>query len=203
MTEAKTTVGIDLHGLAPGFADPVLDSQAVFRRVLDAMARPGRIVTVPVEIGPPAPLDVATAALCLALADFETPVWTDAAVSVGPWLRFHCGARIEGDPMLAGFAVVTDVANLLPLDRFAPGTDAFPDRSCTLFVQVPGLAGGPPAVLRGPGIEETATIGIEGLPAGFWRGWAANHALYPTGIDIVFTSGSDMLGLPRSIGAEA
>ncbi|HSK38624.1 MAG TPA: phosphonate C-P lyase system protein PhnH, partial [Arenibaculum sp.] len=150
---AETTAGIDLHGLAPGFADPVLDAQAVFRCVLDAMARPGRIVTIPVAVEAPAPLDAATAALCLALADFETPVWTDAAGSAGPWLRFHCGARIEGDPVLAGFAVVTDAANLLPLARFAPGSDAFPDRSCTLFVQVPALTGGPPAVLRGPGIE--------------------------------------------------
>ena len=61
----------------PGFAEPVADAQTTFRAVLDAMARPGTIHQVGANLSPPAPLDPATAAVLLTLADNETPLWLD------------------------------------------------------------------------------------------------------------------------------
>ena len=63
--------------LVPGFSEPVLASQAVFRTVMEAMARPGQIAEIGVALAPPAPLGIAAAALALTLLDFETPVWLD------------------------------------------------------------------------------------------------------------------------------
>ena len=40
-------------------------------------------------------------------------------------------------------------------------------------------------------------------PDGFWTEWTANHALFPCGVDILFTSGDQLCGLPRSIAVEA
>jgi cytosine/adenosine deaminase-related metal-dependent hydrolase len=54
--------------LAPGFADPVLGTQSVFRRVMDAIARPGLVCSLPDTVAPPLPLSrgaVALAALRL------------------------------------------------------------------------------------------------------------------------------------------
>jgi len=67
--------------LLAGFSDTTLDSQRAFRAALDALSRPGRIVTMPdlLPDGAPVPLMPATAALALALFDYETPVWLDEA----------------------------------------------------------------------------------------------------------------------------
>lgn len=65
--------------LYAGFSDPVFDSQRSFRAVLEATSHPGRIIDVGTPIGAPPPLHPATAAICLALVDFETPVWIQAA----------------------------------------------------------------------------------------------------------------------------
>src|SRR6185437_12731453 len=97
--------------LTAGFAEPVMDAQRSFRAVLDAMARPGTIRRVGGVI-PPAPLDAATAAVLLTLADNETPIWLDqAAARCRDWLAFHCAA-VFTEPGAATFAVALSGAAL-------------------------------------------------------------------------------------------
>ena len=97
--------------LTAGFAEPVMDAQRSFRAVLDAMARPGTIRRVG-GVVPPAPLDAATAAVLLTLADNETPIWLDqAAARCRDWLAFHCAA-VFTEPGAATFAVALSGAAL-------------------------------------------------------------------------------------------
>ncbi len=94
--------------VALAFADPVRDAQGTFRAVMNAMARPGSIQPVAGLAGAPAPLSPTAAAIAVALADYETPLWLDpalaAAPDVGAWLTFHTGARIIAEPARAAFA---------------------------------------------------------------------------------------------------
>lgn len=188
--------------LAAGFTDAPHDAQRVFRAVLDAFAHPGRIVETPGPLEAPAPLCKAATAFLLTLVDRDTPVWLAPdcrSDAVAAHLRFHTGAPIVDDKASAAFAVLTAPA----LDGFAVGTDSYPDRSATLLVQVPSLRGGPVLALRGPGIDGEAAAFIAGLPSSFVDDWAANHALFPCGVDLVFAAGSELMALPRSIVVEA
>jgi alpha-D-ribose 1-methylphosphonate 5-triphosphate synthase subunit PhnH len=197
---------IDASALAPGLTDPVHDGQTCFRTVLDAMAHPGRIVTLPFRLAapPPAPLSDAAAALALALCDFETPIWLDAALqTAGDYLRFHCGAALVTDPVAAHFAFAGAPATLPPLDAFALGTDEYPDRSTTLVIAVSALEAGRGVTLAGPGIDGTARLAVGGLGEGFWAERAALRTLVPRGLDIVFTCGNRLAALPRSTRALA
>ena len=63
----------------PGFADPVADAQSCFRAVLDATSRPGTVKAAGTGLRPPVPLDPATAAVLLTLADADTPLGLDEA----------------------------------------------------------------------------------------------------------------------------
>lgn len=193
------------HDLAPGFADPVLGSQSAFRGVLEAMSRPGRVVTLSTLPTAPEPLDPATAALALTLMDFDTPLWLDDAAttdSVTDYLKFHCGCPVTGEPDAARFAIVADAALMPPLDAFDPGNDLYPDQSTTVILQMKSLAEGPRLRLTGPGIERDASATVDGLPAGFLDQWAGNRTLYPLGVDMILTCGEAVLGLPRSIELE-
>jgi alpha-D-ribose 1-methylphosphonate 5-triphosphate synthase subunit PhnH len=188
----------------PGFADPVLDSQRAFRSLLDAMARPGRVVTMP-ELDAPPPLGVAAAAACLTLLDHDTPLWIDAAAAtpdVVAWLRFHAGVPLVGHAGQARFALVVEPAALPALEAFDAGTDERPDLSATLVLQVAGLVAGAGLRLRGPGIDGEARLEVVGAPAGLGMACRANTARFPRGIDLVLCAGPRLAALPRTTRVE-
>ena len=193
------------HDIAAGFVDPPHESQRVFRGVLEAFAHPGRIVTVADAPAAPGGLCQATAAFLLTLADRDTPLWLapefDTA-EVSDFIRFHTGAPIVGGRAEATFAVQAH-DQLLPFDTFSIGTDTYPDRSATLVIEVPALGVGPARLWRGPGIDGQASVAVAGLEHVFWLDWAANHSLFPCGVDVVFAAGSQLVALPRGIAVES
>ncbi len=193
-----------LRSLSPGLADPSHDAQQFFREVLDAFSHPGRIVTLANVPSGPGVISQATVAYLLTLADRDTPLWLAPAFDtpeVRDYLRFHTGAPIVEDRAAATLAVLPcDDAE--PFEGFAIGTDTYPDRSATLLIEVPALSAGPLRIARGPGIKGETQLAIAGLNDGFWQQCATNHALFPCGVDLVFTAGSQLLALPRSISVE-
>lgn len=191
-----------IAALAPAFADPVLDAQSVFRAIMDAMARPGRVVPLDFSLMPPGPLSAGAAAIALALADYETPIWLDAPLAateaVSHWLRFHTGAPIADDPARAVFALISDSGALPDFALFSSGEQNYPDRSASLIVQVESLSSGMSLSLSGPGIERTQSLRMGPLPADFVECAAGNHRLFPRGVDLLFVSGYAVAAIPRS-----
>ena len=187
---------------AGAFASPVFDAQAVFRALMEAMARPGTVQPVAASAEAPEPLAPAAAALALTLCDADTPVWLDAALAaeaaVGRWLAFHTGAPVTADAGEAAFALIADAGALASFDRFAHGAQDYPDRSATLIVQTRSLAAGPALTLKGPGIRDSAAIAPAGLPERFADLWAANNSLFPRGVDLVFAGPGAVAALPRT-----
>jgi alpha-D-ribose 1-methylphosphonate 5-triphosphate synthase subunit PhnH len=191
--------------IAAGLADPAHDAQRLFRDVLEAFSHPGRIVSLPQAPAGAGPLSPAATAFVLTLIDRDTPLWLAPAFdlpAVRDFVRFHTGAPIAAREADALFAVLTPDRKPL-LDGFAIGSDPYPDRSATLVIEVPSLSAGPERLLRGPGIQSRAAVRIAGLAEAFWSEWKANAALFPCGVDLVFTAGSELLALPRSIVVEA
>jgi alpha-D-ribose 1-methylphosphonate 5-triphosphate synthase subunit PhnH len=105
------------------------------------------------------------------------------------WITFHCGAPFVAADK-AHFAYGTWDA--LPLDTFPLGSSDYPDRSATLIVELPELTNSG-AVLRGPGIKDQAHLSLPAI-APFQR----NAALFPRGLDFIFTCGDRLAALPRS-----
>jgi alpha-D-ribose 1-methylphosphonate 5-triphosphate synthase subunit PhnH len=188
--------------LPAGFADKVLSAQSTFRSVMDAMARPGSVQQIGVATGAPSPLMRGAAAIALTLFDHDTPVWLDAAMSetsdVTKWLKFHTGAPVIADSSICSFALIGDPEVLPALDRFAFGSNEYPDRSTTLILQVESLTEGSHFELRGPGIDGTAVLQATLEPADLFERLGINAALFPRGIDIVLVAGDAIVAIPRT-----
>lgn len=185
-----------------GFARPVSSSQAVFRCVMDALARPGSVQTITDGVNAPPLLVPATAAIALTLFDHDTPVWLgqrlEAETDISSWLRFQTGAPLTDDASIAAFALINNGAALPDFESFALGTPEYPDRSATLVVQVDTFSEGPELILSGPGIRGTSSLHAGGLPSDFVERMKANRALFPRGVDLLMVCGHDVVALPRS-----
>jgi alpha-D-ribose 1-methylphosphonate 5-triphosphate synthase subunit PhnH len=188
-----------LNTTFPGFADPVLDGQAAFRAVLQAMSRPGQVQQVPRVPEPPPGLSPAAAAVLLALVDAETKLCLAAGPQAEAWVRFHCGAPFA--PPAAAAFVLDPAARLPDLD---PGTEEEPERGASLILEVEALEEAPLQSsgawrLTGPGIRDEHRLLVRGVPAGFLADWAGNRRRAPGGVDVILCAGDRIAALPRSV----
>ena len=147
-----------------GFIDPVHESRAWFRELMDAMARPGSVRrgTPPPRAVPP-PLPPIAGALLLTLADADTSLWLSAALradgAAGTWLRFHTGASLVKHGAEATFAAATGADDAPALESLAQGEEAYPDRSTTLLLGVE-------AIVPGKGVPDENEVHENGVPIG-------------------------------------
>ncbi|CAB3793194.1 phosphonate C-P lyase system protein PhnH [Pararobbsia alpina] len=204
----SNTASIDLAALTPGFADTVHDSQNVFRALLDALSRPGKLVSIDAVLPGQdqhdnAHVPLAAYAALLALADYSTPVLLQQENrALSDALRFHTGAPITVDCAQAVFAYLHDARSMLPLDGFSLGDPEAPERAAMLFIRVDSLVDGEPMTWRGPGIRDTQIVQLSGVPASFWRERAQLASQFPCGIDCYFVQGGSIIGLPRTTRVE-
>ena len=202
----------DLSTLGAGFADAARGSQAVFRRVLQALSYPGQPVVVGGDaewpVVPGAACNAASAAVLLALLDAETTVWlspTLAGSAAETWLRFHTGCTVVAQPAQAQFVWAAHLAELPDLGHLCTGTDVSPETAVTCVVDVPALQNdvvGAHWVLTGPGIRTTALLGLPGVSDAercrFEALRSASHTLFPRGVDVLLTTATQAVGLPRT-----
>ena len=185
--------------VAPGFVDPVHGAQLGFRVALDALANPGIVHLVDVEL-PDLGIPVGALAVLLSLVDSDTPLWASASVteSARAYLRFHAGARFASSHSSCAFAYVATLGELPHISSFSAGSTMSPEESTTIILAVEDFVGGAPASLDGPGCREPRKIAPRGFTTSLWEQLAKNHDRFPAGVDLLLVSGHRIVGLPRS-----
>ena len=182
-----------------GFDDPALASPRTFRAILAAMEHPGQIVTVHENPDAPDAFNSASAATCLTLLDYETPVWTDVdwmspAIN---WLQFDCECSVVTEPCMANFAIITKPASMPDLDYFRVDRYEYHKKVTTMIVQADDIL--PRASNNNSNIyfEKTAQLELKGVPDKFWDRWQDLSGRYPLGIGIFFTCDDVLIALPK------
>ncbi|WP_018688561.1 phosphonate C-P lyase system protein PhnH [Ahrensia kielensis] len=190
------------RALEGGFADPVFDAQNVFNAVMNAMARPGTVTSLPALASAPEPVFDTAAAIIAALCDADTLLWLDEVSSqssaLRDWITFQTAAPITTQKADAQFALLTDTKMPLDIAQFAQGSQEYPDRSCTLIIQVDDISKAAGLSLSGPGIKDTADLHVQGLPELFLEQWQQNKSRFPCGVDVILVSASSLVCLPRT-----
>jgi len=187
--------------LLRGFENAAFDSNAVFRTLLDAMAHPGRIYDLPLDVPAPAGLNRSATAFLLAMADMDTTIWLSpdcASDAANAHMKFHCGSPISSNACTADFAVARLDGDLTFIKELPIGNAEYPDQSATLILMVEDISAKADMILQGPGIKDSQNLSVPGLPATFHAWRAENHHLFPCGVDVIFAADRKIAALPRT-----
>ncbi|MEN9905706.1 MAG: hypothetical protein RLZZ555_2271 [Pseudomonadota bacterium] len=193
----------DLQRVSPGFQDPVIGSQAVFRQALQALSMPGRSLDLSVEAQRPAQGHGAAALLLLALLDSDCTLWLSPSLAgsdAQSWLQFHTGCRCVQEPCQAQFLWLAAGDDWPALAEMNAGSDEYPDQSATCMMEVDELLteAGQGWRLQGPGIDGELWLTVQGLPQDFEQQWTGNQTSFPRGVDLFLATPTQVVGLPRT-----
>jgi alpha-D-ribose 1-methylphosphonate 5-triphosphate synthase subunit PhnH len=140
--------------------------------------------------------------LLLGLLDADTTVWLSPSLKqsdAASWLRFHTGCRWAEVVNEAQFVWVGLGDELPTLHQLRLGSDTYPDQSATCVIEVRSLHADEQGwLLQGPGIPGSRSLAVQGLPPTFESQWADNHSKFPRGVDVFFTTPTQVAGLPRT-----
>jgi alpha-D-ribose 1-methylphosphonate 5-triphosphate synthase subunit PhnH len=178
-------------------------SLTVFRAVLDALSRPGKVVDLPSGVAtgvPPAVVPV------LALADLDVAVATLEAGDEVAWassIRSVTGCRLaavtDADMVVGLRAPTADEVGSLRV-----GSAHAPEWGARLFVLCAAVAEGSTGAgttirIEGPGASAGRTITIDGVDADVFRALGAANRSFPAGIDTwVISAERRMVAMSRS-----
>ncbi len=160
--------------------------QQTFRVLLNAMARPGSIDTVPLhEIGGDY---AAVLSVVESLVDHEVTfaVLPERADLVDLVLR-QTGSRAAATD-IAGYVICDAESLSQALDWASEGTLEYPDQGATIICSVDGIAEGGNLALRGPGIRDVTYLAVEGFDDAAQALFTECNAQPPLGLDVIFVA---------------
>ncbi|GMA60425.1 phosphonate C-P lyase system protein PhnH [Alicyclobacillus fastidiosus] len=199
--------------------DAVHDTQHVYRQLVDAIARPGRICSIETVCGRLSELgerNAGLAACALALLDQEvcfSVVANESSASILReflrWETFSLSAKTsEADYVFFECGQISAVNVRELMGALKRGTLLDPQKSATAFLTVDVLAETLEKVdeaaslcmrLRGPGIDGTRHIAVIGMDSEWMFAREMVNAEYPLGIDMFLVSeAGQIIGLPRT-----
>ena len=187
--------------------DLVFDCQRAFRRLLDAMARPGRVFSIreAIEKLDRAQAELYAAALTLLDNRCRFYVHQDAALAEALWEMTYAvlSPADQADYLFVPLGSDMEAARRDLLPRAKTGTLAEPHKSATFFVSVPCLTGKSSATLLGPGVDGRMRVELPDEVRLWVQARNSLLAEPPCGIELYFlTPAGDVLCIPRKVKME-
>jgi alpha-D-ribose 1-methylphosphonate 5-triphosphate synthase subunit PhnH len=174
-----------------------LASQAVFRVLLESLARPGRVFQLPAVGAEPGPgiVPLALAVIGSKVAVAGSPSWQERICRA-------TGAQPVG-PEEADLVAIYETAEALTISRLQRGSAAAPEDGAKVGLACRALSQGGPGEtaieLTGPGVPGRTRLSVDGVDPEVFDALRAANARFPAGVDVwLVDERGQVAGLPRS-----
>jgi alpha-D-ribose 1-methylphosphonate 5-triphosphate synthase subunit PhnH len=184
-----------------------LTSQAVFRVLLESLARPGRVRALPAPVpggrpGAAAGRGVGPGIVPLALAVIGSKV---AVLGAPSWQARICRATgaSAADLAEASLVAIYGTADPQAVSRLRRGSAVAPEDGAKVGLACGDLTEGGPGEttleLSGPGVPGRKRLGVDGVRRDVFDALRAVNAMFPAGVDVwLVDERGQVAGLPRS-----
>lgn len=191
--------------------DDVHDTQQIYRKLLDCMARPGKLNSIEpfvqsLEHGDLLPKPLLSLAYTLVDREVSFHVISDQTENIQKyihWQTFSPYADLhEADYVFIGKQLCNDEIGDL-MKRLMIGTLEDPHLSATILIAVNALTEGPGDGVKlrisGPGIQGVKEVYADGLPIAWIEERNKLNSEFPLGIDMILTTDTgEMMAIPRT-----
>jgi alpha-D-ribose 1-methylphosphonate 5-triphosphate synthase subunit PhnH len=174
-----------------------LISQAVFRVLLESLARPGRVFRLPEETG-----QVGPGIVPLAIAVIDSKV---AIAGAPEWQARICRATGASPVGIdeASLVAIYGTASTETVSRLRRGSADAPEDGAKVGLACGALSEGGPGEttieLKGPGVPGRTRLGVDGVSREVFDALRAANAMFPAGVDVwLVDERGGVAGLPRS-----
>ena len=184
--------------------DEVFDAQEHYRLILDSMARPGKINTLPpLNINEPMDINNASALIAFALLNTDASFCAPEDETVANFIKLHTSAKVA-EMENADLVFVSGLRDDDFISSLKAGTLPYPENSATVIADVTRISAAAMSnclqlTLKGPGVKDTATVYVAGLSTVLLDDLKKQNLEFPLGIDLMLTdSHNQMICIPRS-----
>ncbi len=186
--------------------DEVFDAQEQFRIIMDAMARPGKINTLPhLDILPPLGLNEASALVALGLlnADVTFACSEFNVYEIQSYININTSAQLTNLEK-ADYIFLTGQEDVSIVENVKVGKLSYPEQGATLIFSVSQIGedkteGTLKLVLKGPGIKNENVVFAAGINPGLLNQIRIINQEFPLGVDLIVTDvNNQLICIPRS-----
>lgn len=183
--------------------DKVFDTQHIYRLLIDAMSRPGKINMLPSTIclTPPSALQKAAAAVAFTMLDHETGFCClSSRHDVSDYIAINTGAAVQS--VDAAEFIIFAGSSYAEISSACCGSLLSPEQGATLIIMVDRISNADGVLrlqLSGPGVKDSCDLFINGLEQKNLEIISQLNSEFPLGVDVIYTDGSGNIAcVPRS-----
>lgn len=172
----------------------VFDAQIIFRKIMDSMARPGKINNIAdIQITPPEYLNKSSALIGFSLLNSDVTFFSvNNQDEVNEYLKINTSSipvlKVEN----ASYVFISGNSASEIVRNIKKGELEYPEDSATLIIDVEKIEKLPigqtfEIVLKGPGVKTEETVYVKGITKEILEEIKIANREYPLGIDVILS----------------
>jgi alpha-D-ribose 1-methylphosphonate 5-triphosphate synthase subunit PhnH len=185
--------------------DQIHDAQKHFRLIMDAFARPGKIIQLnDITINSPDNLNTASALVGLGLLNNDVKFFSSKnQEEINNFFLMNCSSY-STSPDKAEFIFLDGNSSTEYIEKALEGEPEYPENGASIIIDLESISATPVSGavklnLQGPGVDGQSTVYLKNISIDILKCLQEKNNEFPLGVDTILTdTDGNLIAIPRS-----